>query len=133
MSQKKLAAALRWAESARVLAEAKDAERRERDALFADCFPEGVKGTAYVELPGGYRLKAVQRSNYKLDPAETRKAEAKLKAKPNGVLLADRLLKWAPEISIREYLKLPAELAKLFGKALTISPAAPSLELIKGD
>lgn len=99
--------------------------------LVGKFFAGAPEGTSTVELGGGYKLKAGIKYNYRLDPDQTAKALDKIiQADPAGKMLAARLVKWAPELRVGEWRKLPEKLAKIIAGAISVSPATPSLELV---
>ena len=103
-----------------------------RKAIFEVQFPNHSEGTARVPLGNGYQLKAVGKLNYKLDNKDgaTEKALEELETAGNeGKFLADRLVKWSPELSITEYRKLDPQYKVIIDKVLTINPGAPTLEI----
>jgi len=70
----------------------------------------------------------VKKLNYKLDKDTTPTA---LFAVANivGAELATRLVNWKPDLSLSEYNKLPDNAREAIDRALTITPATPTLEL----
>lgn len=126
-----------WQESVKALAAAKDAEAALRKEVLADCYgfnPEALReGTENVELGNGYKLKAVFKISYSLNNAEdgVDKALSKLeKAGPEGQFIAERLVRWKPELSVSEYKKLDAKYKKVIDEVLVTKEATPSLELV---
>ena len=105
-------------------------ERELRAALVAKYFPAPTEGTNVIDVGQGYELATVISSNFKLDGEQTKLALARIcRADPAGPVLADRLVKWTPELRVGEWKKLPPKLAKMIAAALTIKPATPTLEL----
>lgn len=126
---------LQWTESAKKLAEAKEIELALRNEVIALNF-EGHKesGTENVELGNGYKLKAVFKLNYRLNNTDDAvdKALSKLeKAGTEGAFIAERLVKWKPELSVTEYGKLDPKFKKIIDEVITTSPGTPSLELVE--
>lgn len=126
-----------------------EAERGIRANLTTLLFPTPVKGTQRYALNAGYNIKLVHGMTYTLgdkdmiDPATNTKVpietqvEAVLKEISDmgneGPLLAERLVKWKPELSESEYLKLDITLETdrkikdLIDSILTIKPSSPQL------
>ena len=126
-------------------------ENKARLAVTATLFPTPKKGTQRYELGAGYKVKLVHGNNYKLgnkdlvDPVEgeaipiNKQVEALEDAirevGNEGSFLADRLIKWKPELSESEYLALDPEnethmkVKALIDANLTITPATPQLTL----
>ena len=128
-----------------------NAEREARAKVTATLFPAARKGTQRYELGAGYKVKLVYGFNYKLgnkelvDPATNEltpiNKQGKVVEDPigeignEGPFLAERLIRWKPELVEKEYLALdpeiPAhvEVKALIDAILTITPATPTLEL----
>jgi len=122
-----------------------------RAGVVGLCFPVKVKGTQRVELPGGYKLKLVHSVTYSLgnkdlvDPVLQEKVpiEAQIKGVleqiaalgNEGPMLADRLVKWKPELSATEYealnpeFDLEAKAKALIDTIVNTKPASPQLTL----
>jgi len=128
---------LAWQEAVKTIAAAKDAEAALRKEVLKECFnfeSDEREGTENVELGNGYKLKAVFKLNRRLDNKDegVDKALTKIeKSGPEGQFVADRLVKWKPELSLSEYKKLPDKFKKLIDEVLTASPGTPSLELVE--
>lgn len=127
-----------WYVAKKALDEVRAREVELRKQVFAADFPEPELGTQRIELGAGYKLKAVYSLSYKLiggnDMVETiQNTVAGLSA--TGSVLADRLIKWTPELSTSEYKKLdpdvPEQLAikQLIDKIIETKPATPTLEV----
>ena len=128
---------LAWEQAVKALAAAKDAEAALRKEVLAEAFsfdPEALReGTENFELGNGYKLKAVFKISRNLNNENEAvdKVLAKIeKTGPEGVFIAERLVKWKPELSITEYKKLPEKFKKLFDEVVTSKEAMPSLELV---
>jgi len=125
-----------WLDTKKLLDVAKDAEMKAREAVVA-AFPFDAskeEGTQNIDLANGWKLKVVKKLNYKLDNTEdaTDKALDKLeKMGPEGMFIAERLVKWKPELSVSEYRKLSASFKAVIDTVLTTSPGAPTLELVE--
>lgn len=92
-------------------------------------------GVENVEVGWGYKLKIDHKLNYKLDNADDC---AKLNSVLNvietsmtgGNIIADRLVKWKPELALSEYKLLSPANKALIDAVLTVTPASKSVELI---
>lgn len=143
---------LNWKADKEKLAFYKAEEAASRARVTATLFPTPKKGTQRYELGNGYRVKLVHGNNYTLGnkdmphPLEpgalypvNKQVEDLQEAIANlgneGPFLAERLIKWKPELSETEYLALDPEIevhreAKaLIDAILTVKPASPQLEL----
>jgi hypothetical protein len=126
--------ALEWANADYALKKAKADEGAKRAELVKACFPDGlVEGTNRAELAGGYVVKAVVTPRPKIPDIPLLKAAiAKLEAVGEaGKLLAQRLVKWKPELSVGEWKKLEPKHRAMFAKAVSIEPSGPAVELIE--
>ena len=128
---------LAWEAAVKALAAAKDAEAALRKEVLAEAFafdPEALReGTENFELGNGYKLKAVFKISRNLNNENEAvdKVLSKIeKTGPEGAFIAERLVKWKPELSVTEYKKLPEKFKKLFDEVVTSKEAMPSLELV---
>ena len=128
---------LAWEQAFKALAAAKDAEAALRKEVLAEAFafdPEALReGTENFELGNGYKLKAVFKISRNLNNENEAvdKVLSKIeKTGPEGAFIAERLVKWKPELSVSEYKKLPEKFKKLFDEVVTSKEAMPSLELV---
>ena len=128
---------LAWDAAVKALAAAKDAEAALRKEVLAEAFafdPEALReGTENFELGNGYKLKAVFKISRNLNNENEAvdKVLSKIeKTGPEGAFIAERLVKWKPELSVSEYKKLPEKFKKLFDEVVTSKEAMPSLELV---
>lgn len=128
---------LAWEAAVKLLAAAKDAEAALRKEVLAEAFafdPEALReGSENFELGNGYKLKAVFKISRNLNNENEAvdKVLAKIeKTGPEGVFIAERLVKWKPELSVTEYKKLPEKFKKLFDEVVTSKEAMPALELV---
>lgn len=123
-----------WKDAQAQLAFWKDAELTARNSAIESAFSEPVdSGTMNYDLGKGYKLKAVFRENYKLEKGDAlEKALAKIEATgERGVLIAERVIRWKPELSKTEYDLMPDELRAILDTVLTVEPGTPSLELVE--
>lgn len=113
-----------------------------RKYIINRAFPNKQEGMNTLELGEGYKLKAGVKYNYKLD-SDNKNVNAmlnELAATGNdGSFIAERLVSWTPNFLLTEYRVIQEEaetgnpLAKerlrIIAKALTITDAAPTLEI----
>lgn len=127
---------MKWQDAVKALAAAKDAEAALRKEVLKEAFDfdaDDREGTQNVELGNGYKLKAVFKLNRRLnnqDDAVDKVLTKIEKSGAEGQFLADRLVKWKPELSLSEYKKCPDKFKKLLDEVMTASPGTPSLELV---
>lgn len=133
-SQLNLASLLhQWTDASKNLEVAKAAELRLRKEILKVYFPDGKDGTETIELDSGSKLKATFKQNFSLDK-DTEKVDAILekleKSTKDGKFVADRLVKWKPEISVIEWRVLSSQHRKIVEPIVTIKSGQPSLELV---
>lgn len=134
-----------WQNTLPGLAEAKAAvaaERAARDALVAHVFKDDAPGTHNFVLPKGWTLKYVRSIEYKMDktpadpnvptgPTKTDAMLDKLEALGNdGAFIAERIVKFTPELSVTEYKKLTPEQKAIVDGVVTSKDSAPELKLV---
>lgn len=125
-----------WIDADKAMRAAKDLEAAARKAVVESIGfdPEKKEGTERLPLANGWEIKAVKKQNYSLKNAagETDLALDKMeKMGEEGKFLAERLVKWKPDLSIKEWKELPEKFKPLFATCLTISDGMPTLELIE--
>ena len=132
---------LAWEESKKALEVAKEKEMEQRKAVVAFAFdPNKESGTERIELGNGYQAKAVKKVSYgfiktedgKLNKAAIDKALAKIEKVGGAVgeLIAERLVKWTPDLSLTEYKQLDEKFKKIIDEVIVTSEGAPTLEII---
>ena len=128
---------LAWEAAVKALAAAKDAEAALRKEVLVEAFafdPEALReGTENFELGNGYKLKAVFKISRNLNNENDAvdKVLSKIeKAGAEGLFIAERLVKWKPELSVSEYKKLPEKFKRMIDEVVTSKEATPSLELV---
>ena len=112
---------------------AKAAIRREqelRKQVFEYYFKDPREGTNYLELPDGWRLKAIYKLDRKIDEAALPAVKEQLKELGVNV---DTLVEYKPTLKTRLYRELTAEQARIFDQALTIKPSSPIIELVQPE
>lgn len=129
-----------WQNADAVLTRAKQTEMDLRKAVYAECFPAAEVGTNTLELGKGFALKAVRKLNYNLanGAGETETAlDLITKIGNEGSFIAERLVKWKPDLSVTEYKALQAKanegdlaakrILDIINEVLTISDGSPTL------
>lgn len=135
MNQDKL---LAWDHAKKALDAAKALESSLRQEVLKDFYDFGGEsdlreGTENLELGNGYKLKATFKLSRKLENknGETENALAQIANFENGILYAERLVKWSPELSVSEYKKLPTNIREVIDACVTSKAATPSLEIVE--
>lgn len=122
-----------WQKAEKELETIKTAEMNLRKLIFGECFPNPKEGTNSLELGAGYILKGTHKLSYSVtnnDAVCTKALEAIHDTGNEGPFIAERLIKWKPELSTSEYKKADDKYKKLLEPCLTIKPGSPSLELV---
>lgn len=125
-----------WQESKGQLDECKEREAALRKAVFELEFPSPTEGTQRIPLGNGYHLKAVYPMRYEC-PKDEQKSYTNVelgleeleKLGPEAGFVADRVIKWVPEVQIKEYRTLKPEYKTIIDKFVVIKPGAPQLEI----
>lgn len=126
----------RWEKVSAKAKELKDEEMKLRNELLFDYFKydgDDRKGTTNYPLENNCKLKAIFKLNFKLENKndETRDMVDELRAhSTEAAFVADRLVKWKPEISISDYNQLSLEFKTIVDTVLTISPGTPTLDIM---
>jgi len=129
-----------WDAAKTLLDEAKEREMQLRKMVvnfIAD--PERDKGTENIELGNGWKAKVVKKLTYgfvktfdgKTDKHAIEKALQEIEADgAAGELIAERLVKWTPDLSVTEYNQLPQEYKAIIDKVIVTNEGAPTLEIV---
>ena len=132
-----------WQAKKTAIEVAKEEEMNLRKYIVERAFPKKEEGTNKADLGNGYALKAVVKYNYKCADNDTVEAGLnQLSALGNdGSFIADRLITWTPSFKLLEYRQLQEdkdkgskfaeEALKIITTFLTISEAAPTLEIVE--
>jgi len=130
-----------WEDSQKALEKAKELEMQLRKEAVDFAFdPNKQKGTERIELGNGYQAKAVKKLNYgfiktsegKVDKDRIERALQKIeKTGPVGELIAERLVKWTPDLSMTEYNQLDEKFKKIIDEVIVTTEGAPTLEIIE--
>lgn len=132
-----------WHKSVAALQAAKDYESRLRAVVVELNFPMLNEGTNRFTLPDGSAVKAAVSYRYDISnkDAKAEKAIDDMTAiSQQAGFIADRLIKWTPELSIKEYRLLNPDnpsaqtdeqkaILKLLAPILTITPGSPQVTL----
>lgn len=129
-----------YVETKKALAALQQLEREKRATLYTTLFPGNVDTTETLDLGNGFKLKATGSLNYRLtfstkddgDKPLQNALDAIEKTGNEGAFIADRLVRWKPELSVSEYKKLEtaSPIKALIDSVLTITPGSPTLELV---
>ncbi len=129
-----------WQEAKVAAAQAVIRERELRTQVVAALFPDATLGTNNLDIGNNWKLKFVKSINYKLDTKDldattgehnTDRALNIIRSTGNdGPFIADRLVKWKPELSVAEYKMLSDTHKKIIDKGVTTSDALPEIELV---
>lgn len=132
-SQNDALASWKAADEAKKAATALELEMRNNViALFSTNTDEMKSGVENVDLGfDKWELKIQHKLNYKLADTEAINiALANIAASmEGGKIIAARLVKWKPELSVSEYNILGGGQRNIIDKVLTITPATKSIEL----
>jgi hypothetical protein len=130
-----------WAVKKNAIELAKEEEIELRKYIVGRAFPKKEEGMNNLDLGNGYTLKAGIKYNYNLADNDTVEAGLnKISSIGNqGTFIADRLVSWKPNFLLSEYRvlqeekdkgdKTAIEILNVVNSFLTISEAAPSLEI----
>lgn len=128
-----------WHKTAQLAATWKAKEAALREEVVNRIFANNVMaGTYNYELGQGYKLKCVRKDTYK--PVTKVNGEGitisdalqRIRELGNeGNFIADRIIKWNPELSITEFKQSPDNIKKIILDAVIIKPAMPTLEVIE--
>lgn len=140
-AEKRNALLMDWEAKKAALETAKAAELAARIAavdFMAD--PQKVGKTDNVELGNGYKAKLkipinygfVKNSEDKIDQARIEKALSKIERDgATGELIAERLIKWDPKLSLSEYKLLTPKHKAIIDEVIVTSEGTPTLEIVE--
>jgi len=91
------------------------------------------EGTENIELGNDYRLKAVFKQSYTFpDKEKLEEVLARIEETgETGKLIAKRLVRYKPELSVTEYNKLDNVYRKAIDEAIVTKPSTPSLDIVE--
>jgi hypothetical protein len=122
-----------WYALKQQLDELKDKEVILRQFIVNGLFPTPVEGTNTHPINDGTGavVKATCPINRAVQVEQLEELKKSLQADNNlPKLNLDKLIKWKPEVSIKEYRTLTEEELKLFDQVLVIKPGMPGLEIM---
>ena len=134
---KKDALLLQWEAAATALATAKEIELNLRKSVVEAFYPaehddSRAEGTRSLDLGNGFKLKAVFKMNRRIDIGKVNDAlECIENVDAEGRFIAERIIRFKPELDKKEYDTCPAKYRRFIDEILTISPATPALEIIE--
>jgi len=98
-----------------------------RMRIFKYFFPAPKEGTNNFDLPDGYQMKAVHPIERKVDEAALDSMKEKFKEEKVNT---NKLIKWKPEVVIKEYRTLTDDQRHLFDQALIVKPGSPQVSIV---
>lgn len=125
-----------WQEASRQLALWKEIENNLRLLAVKAFFPDDAesadaKGTRNYDLGEGAKLKCVFKQNVTVAKGDTLEtALTKIEAMgERGKLIAERVIRWKPELDSKEYDAMPDDMRAILDTAITTKPGTPALEV----
>jgi hypothetical protein len=116
-----------WNEAKAALQAAQELERKLRAAIVEQLsIPEQETGTTTIELPNDWKLKIEKNLDYKLENGN-HELDDILKDWPEQI--QDMLVRWKPELNVKNYKTLNDEYKNALGSVLTIKPSSPQVKL----
>lgn len=134
---------LHWLSLQQQVSALKEAELDFRKYVVSRAFPAKQEGMNNKDLGNNYKLKATVKYNYNLTASndDIEKALDRIaKIGNRGNVVAERLISWKPSFLLTEYRLLEEEkntsndakqILEIVNSMLTISEAAPSLEIVE--
>lgn len=128
---------MRHQAAAKALAEAKALEMQLRLEVAETLYGFDVnvlrEGTENIDLGNDYKLKAVFKTSYTLNNKDNAvdKMLTKLEnSGEEGKFIAERLVKYKPELSVTEYKNLSPKMKKIVDEVVSTKPATPTIEIV---
>lgn len=131
---------MKWQDAKEALDVAKEQEMAFRKICVDFAFDQDKQsGTENIDLGAGYKAKAVKKVNYgfvkteegKVNKVAIEKALQKIeKDGAAGLLIAERLVKWTPDLSLTEYKLLSEKHQKIIDEVIVTTDGSPTLEII---
>lgn len=130
-----------WQQKKEAIETAKTEEMDLRKYIVSRAFPQKQEGMNNKDLGSGYTLKAGVKFNYNLADNDIVEATLEKLSKLGnaGSAISDRLISWKPNFLLTEYRQLVEDkekgskfaddALKVIGEMLTITEAAPTLEI----
>ena len=123
-----------WLDAKATAASAVEIERKLRQAVMLSFYPDEQpeKGTFNQELGNGYKLKFGFKQNLTLNAAFVNDVLSEIeRTGEDGKFVAERLVKFKPELSLTEYNQLSADHRRLIDRIVTTKPASPTIEFVE--
>ena len=117
----------KWYKMQEELKVLRDAEAKLRTIIFKEAFPSAKEGTNKVELTDGYVLSATLPITRKVDIAAF-EAMKELLAENN--ISSDKMVKWNPELDLKQYRCLDPEEVMIVDQFLIIKEGSPQLKIV---
>lgn len=110
------------------LADVKARELELRKRIFGEAFPAPTEGSAQNKLPlaDGWILQGDYKINRSVDEATVVSFRA---MGDNVATIVDSVIKWKPELKLKEWKALDAETRKLLAEMVIEKPGTPALEV----
>lgn len=123
-----------WYRLSNELSRIKAAEMLLRTKIFRGMFKDPVEGTNTVPLAEGWQLKGKRTINRDIDPGSLQAyvhqdEEGKSKLSEAGIAVGN-LIKWKPELILKNYRQLTDEQRNVFDNVLIIKDGSPALEIV---
>lgn len=132
---------VKWDTAKKALDAAKEEELKLRkEAVLFLHDPSQAGKTENVPLGNGYVAKTKTPVNYgwvknadgRADKAKIEKALQKIEKDGDaGELIAERLVKWSPELSLTEYKQLSDKWKKIIDEVIVTTDGTPTLEIVE--
>lgn len=128
-----------WNQAKAALVAAIEYEMQLRKEVVAESFDSTkLKGTQNIEIGSGFKLKCVKKENIKVDKDKVNAALDEIeKIGQFGVFIAERVIKFTPDLSLTEWNSLKessdpnaAKIIALLEPVLEFSPGSPTLEIV---
>lgn len=123
-----------WLDAKAAAASAVEIERQLRQAVMLSFYPDEQpeKGTFNQELGNGYKLKFGFKQNLTLNAALVNDVLSEIeRTGEDGKFVAERLVKFKPELSLTEYNQLSADHRRLIDRIVTTKAASPTIEFVE--
>jgi len=117
-----------WYRATEELTKAKQKEIILRMRIFKHYFPNPSEGTNTFALPDGYEIKGVHKINRTVEPAALVVLGPKFE---EAKISVSSLIKYEPDLVIKEYRTLTDEQRNLFDQALIIKDGTPDVKIVQ--
>ena len=116
-----------WYKATEELTRAKQKEILLRLRIFKHYFPNPVEGTNTFALPDGYEIKGVHKINRTVEPAALEVLKPQF---AEALISLDKLIKYEPDLVIKEYRTLTDDQRNLFDQALIVKDGTPDVKIV---